>query len=115
MGCQASALFEIPWLRRKTFAAAGEGQWEHRAAQAISEDLSRAHRKLVLATVCHVASDQDDYMARVRDRDVERFRGILEELKEEDVVGLAAVSVATRELASVADRTARGAAGERRR
>ena len=112
---QASALFEIPWLRRKTFAAAGEGQWEHRAAQAISEDLSRAHRKLVLATVCHVASDQDDYMARVRDRDVERFRGILEELKEEDVVGLAAVSVATRELASVADRTARGAAGERRR
>jgi glutamate dehydrogenase len=112
---QASGLFEIPWLRRKTFAAVGEGQWEHRAAQAISEDLSRAHRKLVLAAVGNVAPDQDDYMARVRDRDVERFRGILDELKEEDVVGLAAVSVATRELASVADRTARGAAGERRR
>jgi NAD-specific glutamate dehydrogenase len=54
-------------------------------------------------------------MACVRDRDVERFRGILAELKEEDTVGLAAVSVATRELASVADRTARGTAGERRR
>jgi glutamate dehydrogenase len=48
---QASELFEIPWLRRKTFAAAGEGQWGHRAAQAISEDLSRAHRKLVVAAV----------------------------------------------------------------
>jgi glutamate dehydrogenase len=112
---QASGLFEIPWLRRKTFAAAGAGQWEHRASQALSEDLSRAHRKLVVAAVYDVGGGQDDYMARVRDRDVERFRGILAELKEEDTVGLAAVSVATRELASVADRTARGTAGERRR
>ncbi len=117
---QASELFDIPWLRRRTFSTAGEGQWEHRAAQALSEDLSRAHRKLVVG-VLRGSSEADggteatNFMAQVTPDDIERFRGIVAELREEEQVGLAAVSVATRELSSVSDRLGRGAAHERRR
>ena len=117
---QASELFEIPWLRRKTFAAAGEGQWGHRATQSLSEDLSRAHRKLVVGVMRGSPTDEEatattDYRARVTPRDLERFSGILAELREEESVGLAAVSVATRELSAVADRVCRGRGRERRR
>ena len=56
-----------------------------------------------------------DYVARVRPRDVERFRGIMAELREEEAVGLAAVSVAARELSAVADGLGRGTDEERRR
>ena len=103
---QASESFDIPWLRRRTFAAAGEGQWEHRAAQILSEDLSRAHRKLVVGIMGG---------ASTASRDVERFRGIMDELRAEEIVGLAPVSVAVRELSAVADRLGRGASTERRR
>ncbi|MDH3205713.1 MAG: NAD-glutamate dehydrogenase [Gemmatimonadota bacterium] len=111
---QVSELFDIPWLRRRTFSAAGEGQWEHRASQALAQDLSRAHRKCVVGVVCD-GDEAGDYVAKVSPRDVERFRGILAELREEESVGLAAVSVAARELSAVADGLGRGTDVERRR
>jgi glutamate dehydrogenase len=117
---QASELFDVPWLRRRTFAAAAGGQWEHRAAQVLSDDLSRAHRKLVVGVVGDArASDGQPiasaYTARLRPRDVERFRGIVAELKGDDSVGLPALSVAVRELSMLADRIGRYAGVERRR
>jgi glutamate dehydrogenase len=109
---EASDLLHVPWLRRRTFAAARDGQWEHRAAQLLSEDLSRAHRKVVI----EVVSADESGERRLRERDVERFRSIVDELrKEEPSVGLAALSVAVRELSNLADRTARHASMERRR
>ncbi len=56
-----------------------------------------------------------DYPPGLRARDVERFQSIVSELKEEGTVGLAALSVAARELASLADRTAMPPGVERRR
>jgi glutamate dehydrogenase len=117
---RASELFDVPWLRTTTFAAAGDGQWEHRAAQALSEDLSAAHRKLVVGVVSGTGSldgrdpgaDLADHMAP---KDVERFRSIVSELRDEGNVGLAGVAVATRELSDVADRLGRGSRAERRR
>jgi NAD-specific glutamate dehydrogenase len=44
-----------------------------------------------------------DYAGFVRSSDLSRFRDIVEELKAEESVGLAALSVAGRELAAVAD------------
>ncbi|HAY77190.1 MAG TPA: hypothetical protein DCY33_05055, partial [Gemmatimonadetes bacterium] len=44
-----------------------------------------------------------DYVGFVRSSDLKRFRDIVEELKAEGSVGLAALSVAARELAAVAD------------
>ena len=118
---QASELFDIPWLRTRTFfAASGGGQWENRAAQVLSEDLSRAHRRLVLGVVGDPrapadAVDRSAYVARLRARDVERFRGIIAELKADESAGLAALSVAARELSTLADRIGRPPGVERRR
>ena len=108
---EVSHLLHVPWLRKSTFAAARDGQWEHRAAQLLSEDLARAHRKVVVGVVGADGGNEQ----RLQERDVERFRGLVEELrKEEQVAGLAALSVAVRELSSLADRTARRASVERR-
>jgi len=103
-----SEAFEIPWLRRATFASASEGSWEQRAALAVADDLSRAHRRLVTAVV-RAARDGDvaqatDAVIRSRGRDLERFRGILSEVRSENEMGLAAASVAVRELATLAER-----------
>ncbi|MDX1647122.1 MAG: NAD-glutamate dehydrogenase [Longimicrobiales bacterium] len=116
---QASEFFEIPFLRRRSFAAAGDDQWEIRAAQALSDDLSRAHRKVTVSLLRKAKAQErpgmSDYVSLLRERDVERFREVMEELKAEDSVSLAAVSVAARELADVADRVGREAGQEDRR
>jgi glutamate dehydrogenase len=116
----ASELFDIPWLRRSTFAAAAHGAWEQRAAQAIAEDLSRAHRKLVIGVVgdARTASREpgpEQYAARLQARDLERFRGVLSDLKTDGEPGLAALTVAARELLGLADRIGRASGEERRR
>jgi glutamate dehydrogenase len=116
---QASQLFDIPWLRRRTFEAVGDGQWEHRAAQVLSDDLSRSHRKLVIGLVADGrpggGERADDYMAGLKARDVERFRDIVSELKEDEATGLPGLSVAVRELSTLADRAVRHGSVERRR
>ena len=115
---QTSVTFEIPWLRRKTFAAAGDDQWEQRAAQVLSDDLSRAHRRVSAGLLRRAAEKESgiaehDYLTLLKPREVERFQGILGELKEEDTVGLAAVSVATRELSGLSDKLSRRPAEDR--
>ena len=107
---RTSELFDVPWLRRSALASAGDDQWEHRAAQALSEDLSRAHRKLVVNVLRQ--SEATDDIARAADkllqgpgREVERFRAVVADLKGESTVGFAAVSVVVRELSALADRT----------
>ena len=115
---QTSEAFEVPWLRRRSFASAGDDQWEVRAAQVLSDDLSRAHRRITtdLLVRHEGAGDQGtDYMALVKSSDLERFRDIVEELKAEESIGLAAASVAARELGVLADRVARRPGQEDRR
>jgi glutamate dehydrogenase len=116
---QSSLAFEIPWLRRKTFAAAGDDQWEQRAAQVLSDDLSRAHRKLAVGLMrrsdaMETDLESHDYLTLLKPREVERFQGIVAELKEEPSVGLAAASVAARELSGVSDRLWRPGKEDRR-
>ena len=108
---RASELFDVPWLRRCTFAAAGDDQWEHRAAQVLSEDLSRAHRRVVVGVMSEADGPESvaaatERVLKARARDVERFRDIVSEMKTEGSVGLAAVSVAIRELSALAGRSA---------
>jgi glutamate dehydrogenase len=117
---RTSDAFDVPWLRRRIFAAAGDDQWEVRAAQVLSEDLTRAHRKLVVGLMLDAEPTPDgigadDVMNRFKSRDVGRFRDIVSELKGEETIGLAAVSVAARELSSLADRVARGVSQDDRR
>jgi len=46
-------------------------------------------------------------VSSLKRRDFDRFRDIVEELKAEESIGLAAASVAARELGGLADRLAR--------
>lgn len=106
---RTSELFDIPWLRRSAFASAGDDHWEQRAAQALSEDISRTHRELVANVLGHTDAADDvslatDRLLRTRAREIERFRGVVADLKAESTVGFAAVSVVLRELAALADR-----------
>jgi glutamate dehydrogenase len=107
-----SADIGVPWLRRITFASAGDDEWEQRAAQVLSDDLSRAHRKLVRAAIRLLEEGGDveaatSALAESHARRFERFRGIVAELRAEDAVSLAAISVAVRELADLAERASR--------
>ena len=43
---QISELFHVPWLRQAVFGSAAGDRWEQQAAQALAEDLSRAHYSL---------------------------------------------------------------------
>lgn len=115
---QTSESFEIPWLRRRGFAAAGDDQWEMRAAQVLSDDLSRAHRRISTALLAQHGGAEDegtDYVSYVKPSDLERFRDIVEELRAEESIGLAAASVAARELSLLADRMAKAPEQEDRR
>ncbi len=119
---QTSEFFQIPWLRRKAYAGAGDDQWEQRAAQVLSDDLSLAHRRISVGMMRRLGDDLDsdggeapDFVAALRPREIDRFRGIVDELRTEDGIGLAAVSVATRELSGIADRFGPGASQEDRR
>jgi glutamate dehydrogenase len=108
-----SEALDIPWLRRTSFGSAGAGQWEQRAAQALTDDLSRAHRKLTKAVLARAAGDDVDAAVAALlgsgDRSLERYRGVASELRSEDVAGLAGAAVAVRELAAFAEQAAAGA------
>jgi len=115
---QASELFDVPWLRRRTFEATGGSQWEHRAAQVVSEDISRAHRRLVVGVLADARSEarpgRDAFVSELRARDIERFASVIAELKADDSVGLPALSVAARELSTLAAGMGRHPGAERR-
>jgi NAD-specific glutamate dehydrogenase len=117
---RASELFDIPWLRRTVFSSARKGPWEYRAAQAMAEDLSRAHRRIVARVLAAFGGDGSieigaRLMSLFPTSDVEAFREMLAQLREEDTPSLAAMSVATRELAGLADRLGQGPIVEGRR
>ena len=59
--------------------------------------------------------ESTDYLSLIKDSDLARFRDIVEELRAEESVGLAAASVAARELSALADRVARNPRQEDRR
>jgi glutamate dehydrogenase len=107
---RVSELLRVPWIREAIFTSAGDDRWEQRAAQALADDLTRAHHRLVARVMTHRdgVPDVGEAAARllaIRERDVRRFRGLLDELQEEtDALGLPALSVAVREIAVLSER-----------
>ena len=98
--------FDLPWLHRNSFAAASEDQWEQRAARVLSEDLARAHRRIVVAVLTQAGSDEPWKTTRAllknKGRNVRRFKNLLEQVKAEETPGSAAVSVVAREVSTLA-------------
>ncbi|MEJ2538385.1 MAG: NAD-glutamate dehydrogenase [Gemmatimonadota bacterium] len=101
----------VPWLRDQILEAASEDRWDQRAAMALVSDLTRAHHKMVSKVMesapveTEVASAAESVL-ELRSREVERVRKLLEELRAEDDLSLAGMSVAVREMSVLAERTA---------
>ena len=98
--------FDLPWLHRNSFAVASEDHWEQRAARVLSEDLARAHRRIVVAVLTQAGSDEPwkatRALLRSKGRNVRRFKSLLEQVRAEETPGLAAVSVVAREVSTLA-------------
>ena len=99
----ASELLSVPRLREAIFAAAGDSRWEQRVAQALDEDLGRAHRALTTAVVTAVTDDEpvEEALARVASAHaptLDAFRALLEDVAADDRPSLAALTIAVREL-----------------
>lgn len=99
----------IPWIREQVATTAAEDRWEQRAALALGDDLVRVHHRIVSQLLRRADRDKD-ILDRVQAvlaehaRDVDRVGRLLEEIRSEEVLSLAGISVAVRELAVFADR-----------
>ena len=105
---RASEVLSVPWIRNAIFETAEDDRWEQRAAQAMADDLSRAHQRLV-AQVIRGRDGGDvraaaDRTLQSRGREVARYRALLDEIRGEPVMSLSGLSVAVREIASLSER-----------
>jgi NAD-specific glutamate dehydrogenase len=94
-----SEIFHVPWLRQAIFGSAGEDRWEQRAAQALAEDLSRAHYTLTRRTL---ESSDDNGGVDTNTSDFARFSDLMEEIRAEDAVSISGLAVAVREITRMA-------------
>ena len=99
----------VPWLRERILASASEDRWDQRAAMALMGDLTRAHNKMVRSLIELGGQDVTAAarsLVKARARDVERLKTLLDEIRAEDAVSLAGMSVAVREMTVLAERMA---------
>ena len=106
---RVSELLSVPWLRDGIYASARDDRWEQRAAQALADDLTRAHHRMVSQVMTERVAGIDigeaaSRLLAQRKRDVDRFRRLLEEIRAEDGMTLAGLSVAVREITVLSER-----------
>jgi glutamate dehydrogenase len=106
---RVSDALEVPWLRHAISRSAQKDRWEQRAAQALGDDLTRAHHNVVVQIMLNRAAGVDidratDRLMRTREREVSRFRELLDEMQQEPALSLAGVSVAVREMSLLSER-----------
>jgi len=103
-----SELMDVPWIRQAISDAAESDRWEQRAAQALADDLTRAHHTLA-AQVVRTSGEGVEVEAAVdlllasREREVARFRELMEEIRSEAKMSLAGLSIAVREMGALAE------------
>jgi len=103
-----SDVIHVPWLRSQIFRAAGEGRWDQRAAQALSDDLSQAHRALTARVLTvREGGDVDSAAERVaaqKHKSLKRLGALVEEIQSDGASSLSAMAVAVREVTALAAR-----------
>jgi len=106
---RVSDVLRVPWLRRAIFDTAEDDRWEQRAAQVLAEDLSRAHHRLA-AYVMEYRRELDSVDAAVdrlkqgMRREMIRYGDLLDEVRSEEKLSLAGLSVVVREASLLARR-----------
>jgi glutamate dehydrogenase len=106
---RTSDALRVPWLRGSIAKAARTDRWEQRAAQALGDDLTRAHHNVVAQIMRSRSGGVDiervtDRLMHTRERDVARFRELLDEIQQEPSLTLAGLSVAVREISALSER-----------
>ncbi len=96
---QISELFHVPWLRQAVFGSAAGDRWEQQAAQALAEDLSRAHYSLT-RRVLELSGETEGIDTNTSE--FARFRDLMEEIRAEDTVSISALAVAVRKVTGMA-------------
>ena len=112
---KVSELLQVPWLRRAIYDSARDDRWEQRAAQALADDLTRAHHRLAsraagAASNGKEVEDAVQELVERRRRDMDRYGELLDELRGEGTVTLSGLAVAVREIAVLSER-AEGSGG----
>jgi glutamate dehydrogenase len=87
--------------------AVGDDRWDKRHAQALVEDVDRAHRSIARAVLacCGRGSSVEECLNQFNSthaREIRSYRDLLEELAAADGVPLSAYAIATRMLAAIA-------------
>jgi glutamate dehydrogenase len=104
---QVSDVLDVPWLRHTAFGVANDDRWEQRAAQALAEDLSRAHHRIAalvaVSTEAPTAVSARELL-RSRADELDRFRALVADVREEENVSLSGLSVAIREVSRLAEK-----------
>jgi len=98
----AGAVLELGWLRSRVDALPRDDRWTYLARSALRDDLTHEHATLV-GRILAAGGDEpaEDRVARWASYNrpaVERFRGVLAELRGGPVPGLAQLTVALREV-----------------
>ncbi len=106
---QVSDAFRVPWLRQAIFRSAKDDRWEQRAAQALADDLTRAHHRLVAEVMrtrpeTRSVDEARERIMEARTRELARFQALLEEIQAEETLSLSGLSVAVREMAVLSER-----------
>ena len=96
---QISGLFHVPWLRQAVFGSAVGDRWEQQAAQALAEDLSRAHYSLTRRVL---ESSGETEGIDTNTSEFARFRDLIEEIRAEGTVSISALAVAVRKITRMA-------------
>ena len=96
---QISELFHVPWLRQAVFGSTAGDRWEQQAAQALAEDLSRAHYSLTRRVL---ESSGETEGIDTNTSEFARFRDLMEEIRAEDTVSISALAVAVRKITGMA-------------
>jgi NAD-specific glutamate dehydrogenase len=101
--CSLADQIDFALLRELLEMAPGENEWEQRAAQGLLQDLGQARRNLTLALLMTNWPEVsiEDQLTSFGERNRARLSALQEtvaSLLDEDDIGLAALTVATREI-----------------
>ncbi|MBI4539148.1 MAG: NAD-glutamate dehydrogenase [Gemmatimonadetes bacterium] len=103
-----SELMSMPWLRQAILDVAGQSRWDQRVANALIEDVGRAHRgltaQLLAGSPKGSVEERLESMIAEMGFELVHLRALLEEIRTDERPTLSAFVVAVREMEALSNR-----------